>query len=60
MTISNIGSGVLLLNDVNDTDTTALAFRPSDVPRQMVQDEHKPTYVRATGDGWVVRVDEVA
>ncbi len=57
ITVKTAGKGVLLF-DENQNDSTA--YRSSaPVGEQFSQSQTVPTFIRATGDGWVVIVDGV-
>ncbi len=49
--------GCLMFNEAA-SDDDALCLHYIKAQEQVFQNENKETYVRATGDGWVLQVDE--
>lgn len=57
ITVAQTGDGVLLINN-SAADETALAVKSTDGPRQQIEQKlDAATYMKATGDGWVVITD---
>jgi len=54
-TVEKVGSGHLLFNET-PSDETAYRDRPNQYD-QLEQPNAAPTYVKATGDGWVIIAD---
>jgi len=60
-TVKSVGEGQLFVNDVNtDDDAAEIISRetPFAVGLQLVQNLVKDTYIRATGTGWSIIVEE--
>lgn len=57
LTVNRAGKGALMINEsATDTDAFISTGSPGD---QFNQNESKPTFVRATGEGWVLLADGV-
>ena len=57
ITIAVQGEGIILLDETGDDDTAySLLAQPGD---QFEQTSNLDTYVRATGDGWVIVADGI-